>query len=477
MALRALLLRSRLDKKKKELEELRGQDADFAKREAELEAAIQEMTEETTEEERKEVEDQTEAFQKEKEEHEQKTGELEREIERIEGEIKEEEARSAVPPQPVAPAAPAGPAAGAPQTERKGERTMTMRGKRFEDMSIQERESMFSRSEVKEFVTRARAVISNRRAVGNTELIIPEIMLPMLNQIVYGTSKLLKYTSHDVLPGTARMVIAGEDPEGVWTEQCGTLNELTLGFTDVEMDGFKVGGFFKVCNYILEDNDADLTGRLMNALGTAIAKACDKAIVYGKGAKMPLGFVTRLAQETKPDSYSETEREWEDLHTSNLITVTGKKGVDLFKEIVKATKAIANDYSKEGLVWIMNKSTHVDLVVEAMGSNMAAAIVSGMSDTMPVIGGALEELEFMEDGDIAFGYLGSYKLVERKGITLGQSEHVKFLEDQTVFKGTARYDGKPVIAEAFAILNIAGKAPTTAATFPEDKANTSEETK
>ncbi len=65
------------------------------------------MTEETTEEERKEVEDQTEAFQKEKEEHEQKTGELEREIERIEGEIKEEEARSAVPPQPVAPAAPA----------------------------------------------------------------------------------------------------------------------------------------------------------------------------------------------------------------------------------------------------------------------------------------------------------------------------------------------------------------------------------
>ena len=78
MALRALLLRSRLDKKKKELEELRGQDADFAKREAELEAAIQEMTEETTEEERKEVEDQTEAFQKEKEEHEQKTGELER---------------------------------------------------------------------------------------------------------------------------------------------------------------------------------------------------------------------------------------------------------------------------------------------------------------------------------------------------------------------------------------------------------------
>ena len=187
---------------------------------------------------------------------------------------------------------------------------------------------------------------------------------------------------------------------------------------------------------------------------------------------MPLGFVTRLAQETKPEGYSATERDWKDLHESNVITITGKSGVNLFKEIVKATKKIANDYSKEGLVWIMNKSTHVDLVVEAMGSNMAAAIVSGMSDTMPVIGGALEELEFMADGDIAFGYMKNYKTVQRKGIQIGQSEHVKFLEDQTLFKGTARYDGKPVIAEAFAIMNIAGAAPGMTTTFPDDKANT-----
>ena len=41
-----------------------------------------------------------------------------------------------------------------------------------------------------------------------------------------------------------------------------------------------------------------------------------------------------------------------------------------------------------------------------------------------------------------------------------QSEHVRFLEDQTIFKGTARYDGKPAIREAFAVIGIGG-APNT----------------
>ena len=90
---------------------------------------------------------------------------------------------------------------------------------------------------------------------------------------------------------------------------------------------------------------------------------------------------------------------------------------------------------------------------------------------MPVIGGNIEELNFMADGDIAFGYPELYTLVQRSGTQVGQSEHVKFLEDRTVFKGTARYDGKPVIAEGFGILNIAGTAPTTSATFAEDAAN------
>ncbi|MFR3430814.1 MAG: phage major capsid protein [Holdemanella porci] len=56
-------------------------------------------------------------------------------------------------------------------------------------------------------------------------------------------------------------------------------------------------------------------------------------------------------------------------------------------------------------------------------------------------------------------------------LRLIQSEHVKFLDNQTVFRGVARYDGKPAIDEGFGVMTIDGKAPVTSATFRADDAN------
>ena len=89
-------------------------------------------------------------------------------------------------------------------------------------------------------------------------------------------------------------------------------------------------------------------------------------------------------------------------------------------------------------------------------------------------GGDVVVLDFLADGDIVYGYFDLYLLGERKEITIGQSEHVKFIEDKTVFKGTARYDGAPTIAEGFGMININNTNPTTTVTFAPDSANASE---
>ena len=67
MALKAIMLRAKLDKKNKELDALREKDADFTKRESELEAAIAEAQ---TEEEQQTVSDAVDQFETEKEAHE-----------------------------------------------------------------------------------------------------------------------------------------------------------------------------------------------------------------------------------------------------------------------------------------------------------------------------------------------------------------------------------------------------------------------
>ncbi len=456
MALKALMLRKKIDDKKKALEALRAKDAEFQTRESELETSINEAS---TDEEKQTVEEAVTQFESDKAAHDTAKADLEREVGELEGQLAEEEKKQDTTP--------------APQAEKREEiQNMATRTKFF-GMTVQERDAFFAREDVKGLLERVRSCIKEQRALTNVGLTIPEVMLPMLREIVEANSKLLPHVTRRSVPGKARQNIMGTIPEAVWTEMCATLNELSLGFNNVEVDGYKVGGFFAVCNAVLEDSDLSLATELLNCIGIAIAKATDKAIVYGKGTKMPMGFVTRLAQTAAPSDYPETARPWQDLHESNIIIITNKTGLALFQEIVKATKSIKNDYYKDGLVWVMNENTHTDLLVHSMDKNLNAAVVAGMGDTMPVKGGKIVEVPFMADGDIAFGYLGAYLWADRAGVQLGQSEHYRFVEDQTVFKGTMRADGTPVIAEAFGILNINGTAPTTTVAFPSDAANTS----
>lgn len=460
MALKTLLLRSKLDKLKKSLEGLRGKDAEFEKREKEFEEAIDELNDEASEEDQKEIEDQISAFQGEKDDHEKEKSDLEEEISKIEGEIAtEEEKRSKQIEKPENKV-----------EKREGVKVVENRTK-FYGMSVQERDAFFTREDVKEFLGVVRTCIKEKRAIANAGLIIPEVMLELLKQRTEATSKLIGLVNLRRVTGSARQRIMGEIPEAIWTEMCANLNELELSFYDTEIDGYKVGGYFAICNAILEDNDVALATEIINALGKAIGKALDKAIAYGTGTKMPLGIVTRLAQTAAPSDYPATSRDWVDLSATNIITGTGATGINLFKEIVKSAGAIVNDYADGSITWMMSKKTHMDLTVQSMDKNLNAAIVAGISTQMPVIGGDIVELPFIPDNNIVFGYMDMYMLAERAGTAIGQSEHYKFLEDQTVFKGTARYDGQPVIPESFAVITTDATAPATSVMFPTDTAN------
>ena len=85
MALKVLMLRKKIDDKKKALEALRAAD-DFEKREADLEKSIEEAE---TDEEKAAVDEEIEKLEAEKKESEEKIGAIEREIEGLEKELKD----------------------------------------------------------------------------------------------------------------------------------------------------------------------------------------------------------------------------------------------------------------------------------------------------------------------------------------------------------------------------------------------------
>ena len=466
--LRTLMMRKELDEKKRSLELLRSKAAELETKEAELEQALNEVNEETPEEQRNALKEMVEAHDAEAAENKEAITNLDEEVRNLENELTEIENAQDDAPAAEPEAAPAAP------EERKDNRVMTRRS--FYGMNTREQAEFVGREDVQGFLTETRTAIREKRALQNIGLTIPEVMLGLIRENILEYSKLYKHVNVRQLNSEGRLVVMGTIPEGVWTDCCANLNELDLGFADVEVNCWKVGGFFAVCNANLEDSDIDLAAELLTAIGQAIGLALDKAILYGTGTRMPQGIVSSLAQESKPADWPETAREWVDLHTTNIVKIdtASMTATEAFAAIVEAFGAAKGKYSRGEKVFCMNEKTYTALAAKAVSVDAAGNIVTGVFDRMPIIGGIIEVLDFIQDDVILGGYFDLYLLAERAGQKFATTEHVRFLQDQTVMKGTARYDGQPVIREAFVAIGINNTTPTADMTFAPDDANPEE---
>lgn len=443
MAIRSLMIGKKLRDKKKALEEARAKMAELEVREAELEKDIEEAE---SDEEKAAVEEAVEEFEKEKTDVEKTIADLETEVDELERELED------VPNETPE---------GAPETREefrinvRAKENIIMK-KRFRDMSYQEREAFVGREDVKTFLEDVRSAIKEKRAITNVGYLIPDVVIDLLRQSIDDYSKLVNSVRKMPLKGTGRMNIEGQIPEAVWTEACANLNELDLSFSKVEVDGYKVGGYFKVCNATLEDTDINLANELITALGEAIGLALDAAIIFGTGTKMPVGIVTAL--KAVPN-------------TPNIVTHANTvKGKDLVEALIDDATLISSKYAKGDVIWVMNKKTHLAIKKNMLNVNAAGLFVAG--NDFPVIGGEIIELGFMPDNVIVGGYGLLYLLAERAGVEFNTSEHAFWTADQTGFKGTARYDGKVLDVNGFVAIGINGAdGDDMVHTFPQDSAN------
>lgn len=464
MALRALMLKRKLDDKRKELEDLRAKDADFDTREANLESSIEEAQ---TEDEKAAVEEEIGKFETENAAHQEAKKTLEREISELEEEQAELERKK--------------PEVKSPEVERRtvnmskiNIRTLPMSQRAFDAFPMEERTAMVQREDVKEFLSEIRSMKGQQRAVQGASLTIPIVFLDLISENMYRYSKLLNRVRVREVSGEARQTIAGTVPEAVWTEMCGAINELTFVFNQITLDGYKVAGFVPVCNSILEDNDINLASWIVEMLSESIGLALDKAILYGKGAasKMPLGIVTRLAQESKPSDYPATAPEWVDYHTTNIQKVDSTAdAVAFWAALTLAAGNTFTKYSRGNQFWAMNSKTLAKLRSKLIDFTASDGLVARFDGVMPIVNGDVDVLEFIPDGDIIGGYGDLYLLADRGAMKIQASTEVQFIQDNTVFRGTRRADGQPVIPGAFVAININNTAVTTAMAFAADTAN------
>lgn len=434
MALKQILLARKIEQRKSLLTELAKRDDEFSTRSADLEAAIEEAE---TDEDLSAVEEEATKLDGEKTEHDEQKSKLESEIVELEEELMElndkapkhnEKNRSA-----------------APKTNtRTAEGETRMKVNKYETRS-----QMLDRlnvQEVRDFYSKVSEAALNKRALTETNLLIPEQVINMIQTRLGDYSTLYREVTVQTLNGTARIIMDGAIPEAIWTEMCDPVEELATSFSQTELDGFKVGGFIPVCNAVLEDTMINLANFIEERLAMAIAKSLDKAILIGEGAaqKQPTGIVTALAVVGQESRNTDSDGKLGNIVGNMALLDTGEDGAGIGEVIA-----------------VMKRSTYYARLAPQTFLPTAdgrLVVQTAQSPRLPD-GTRIVFSQYAPENVIVMGDFKKYLLGERAGVKLAVSTDVRFIQDQTVFKGTARYDGKPVYNDAFVVITLEDPVP------------------
>lgn len=449
MKLRVLLLRKKLEEKRKNLNLIIEEIEDFKKREEEASAAIEEIDESTSDEDVKSVEEIVEGLEKEKADKIGEKTQLEKEIDEIEKEISdieddgEEKSKSEN-----------GEERNREKKEiliREKEEVLT-RGSdmKFNDMNTRERVGqLLDRSATnREFFENVKNLYLGRAALAGmtTEtagFMVPDDVYYEISQRIGEYGSLYNIVRKIQLVGKARIIMNSGTPTMYWTEKCEPLKEVTLGqLNAIELDNYKLGGYLFLCESFVQDvnenrhHNITIANYIINEFAKAIAEALDTAIYEGKGPaeKQPEGICS-VIKTTKT--------------VSNILDVLGYIG--------ELDTQYYEHNAKEGQITLAanRKTLYKCIYPETWGKDSNGKFVYGMGNNLPD-GTRIILSNVIKDDEVVIGDFNQYILGERKDMAFDTNDRLQWIEENIGYKIRGRYDGKVANPKAFVRLKFKG---------------------
>lgn len=416
MALRKLVIGKKLRELKPALAEVRKGLAGFAKREGELESAIEEAS---TDEEMKTVEEEVEELEKEIEDKKAEETALVEEIEQLEEELEElEDQQRAV--------------------LGKGEKRNMPKNQQVRTVGMGE--NYFTR-EVMDFYSDLRSKL-NMRANGNVlpptgdnEVIIPDLVMNRIRERIGDYTTLYPLVDLVMAKGRVKLVLDVDTKEATWMEMRGVSlpEDDDSELTAVEFEGFLLGRIVYIDNSLLEDAQPiiNLDDYLTKRIARSIAKGIDKGIAIGEGPtkKQPDGIIPQIPIENK---------------------VTAKPA---YAEIIPHLGKIDTGEDATGeITVVMHRQTYYERIAALtlhVDSNGRDVVQLPNLKEPNFLGLPVTFNNYIPKNKLIFGVFENYTLVEREAARIDASADYKFREYQTAIRGIGRYDGKPVLPKAF----------------------------
>lgn len=213
-----------------------------------------------------------------------------------------------------------------------------------------------------------------------------------------------------------------------WVEEGGLKLDTEASFKNVELQPKEVAGVITVNDTLLRNAPAasNVFGQLLMA---AITKAEDIAFINGDGIGKPLGFANKL----------------------NIGRIVVKRAAANKIQTDDVANMLVNFPAEElqDACFIAHNTTVADLIKLQDASGRFIFVQGDLTKQLPatLMGIPIKLTGYNapigKEGDLILVNLKKYVIKDGAGIAVGMSEHVKYLNNQTVIKAFRTVDAKP----------------------------------
>ncbi len=225
--------------------------------------------------------------------------------------------------------------------------------------------------------------------------------------------------------------------QAYWLAESGSVTASEPTFAQLALTAKKLTGYTTVSNELLMDSAIPLEALLNRLFGEAIMFFEDDAFLNGDGAGEPLGILGAgcTVSVAKESGQAATTVVWENI-------------VNMYSRMLPS--------SLNRAVWVAHNDTFPQLATMslAVGTGGSAVWINNgiAGPPMTILGRPVLFTEKCKTlgttGDIYFADFGYYVIGDRQSLTVSASPHVRFTNDETVYRFVERLDGRPWLESA-----------------------------
>lgn len=269
-------------------------------------------------------------------------------------------------------------------------------------------------------------------AAGSAGSVVPETTMNMIVERLEQRTALYPLISRSSVPGTLKIPVESAGSAAAWKQQNAAITATEANVTEVNLSGYELVKLVTVSIAAKRMTLAAFEAYIVNQIVRKMAIAIEAAIVSGSGVDEPTGILTGVTFTAG----------------TNKVEFT-KTGLPTYDNIMDALALLPGAYHA-GAIFVCSNKTKYKYIRKIKDNDGRPFFEQGMIDGKTVVVN-----DQVPDKKILIFDPAYYHWNAQQEITLDISDQSGFRSAQIDYRGYAIMDGKPLLSEAYVLIDEA----------------------